>query len=278
MPELPEVETIKNMVKGVLLDSIIEKAEIRQRKFREEIPQNFAQIVEKQKVVALRRIAKYMLIDLSNGYTVIWHFGMSGKFRIFAAKPEVLGKHDHVIITTDKGVLVYNDTRRFGLITYCETAKISENHLLGKLGLDPWDEKLTAEYLLAKLKNKKQPIKLGLLDQEIICGIGNIYASEILYKARIRPDREGDSIKKTEAEKIVLYTREILQKAIEAGGSTIHDFKNPDGDTGYFQNQLCVYGKSGERCPDCVCNLKTGGIKKIVQGSRSTFFCETLQK
>lgn len=278
MPELPEVETIKNMVKGVLLDSVIEKVEIRQHKFREEIPQNFAQTAEKQKVIALRRIAKYMLIDLSNGYTIIWHFGMSGKFKICAQKPEVYAKHDHVIITTDKGVLVYNDTRRFGLITYCQTAKIRENHLLGKLGLDPWDIKLTPVYLLEKLKNKKQPIKLCLLDQEIICGIGNIYASEILYKARIRPDKAGNSITEEQAERIIFYTREILEKAIKAGGSTIHDFKRPDGDIGYFQNQLCVYGRSGERCPDCVCNLQNGGIKKIVQGGRSTFFCETLQK
>ena len=278
MPELPEVETIKNMVQEVLLDSVIEKAEVRQRKFREEIPADFEQIVTKQKVIALRRIAKYMLVDLGNGYTIIWHFGMSGKFKIFKTEPNDFDKHDHIILTTNKGVLVYNDTRRFGLISYCETAKAGSNHLLGKLGLDPWDKNLTTKYLLEKLKNKKQPIKLCLLDQEIICGIGNIYASEILYKARIRPDRSGGDVNEAEADKIIFYTREILEKAIKAGGSTIHDFKRPDGNTGYFQNQLCVYGKNGERCPDCVCNLREKGIKKIIQGGRSTFFCETLQK
>lgn len=278
MPELPEVETIKNMVSGILNDSTIVEVKVLQRKFRESVPENFERIVKGAKVVGLRRIAKYMLVDLNNGYTIIWHFGMSGKFKIFNKVPEVLDKHDHIVLTTDKGVLVYNDVRRFGLISYCESNKLKQNHLLGKLGLDPWEKELTPQYLLNKLKGKTQAIKLCLLDQEIICGIGNIYASEILYQARILPNRTGDSISESEARKIILYTREILEAAIKAGGSTIHDFKRPDGDSGYFQNQLCVYGRAGERCPDCVCNLKNGGIKKIVMSGRSTFYCEYLQK
>lgn len=278
MPELPEVETIKNMVAEVLNDAVVIDVEVKQRKFREQMPEDFEKILKGAKVTALRRIAKYMLADLDNGYTIIWHFGMSGKFKILKTVPDVLDKHDHIIITTNKGVLVYNDVRRFGLVTYCESAKLKENHLISKLGLDPWDENLTAEYLLNKLQNKKLPIKICLLDQEIICGIGNIYASEILYKARIMPDRAGNSISESEAEKIIFYTREILQNAIKAGGSTIHDFKTPDGDTGHFQDSLCVYGRTGKRCPDCVCDLKTGGIKKVVMGARSTFYCDILQK
>lgn len=278
MPELPEVETIKNMISEVLLDSTIKNVEVRQRKFRESVPEEFERLANGAKVLKLRRIAKYMLIDLNNGYTLIWHFGMSGKFKVLTSVPEVLDKHDHIIISTDKGVLIYNDVRRFGLISCCESNKIKQNHLLGKLGLDPWDEKLTPEFLLNKLSGKKQPIKLSLLDQEIICGIGNIYASEILYKAKIRPDRAGDSISESEASEIIKYTREILAQAIKAGGSTIHDFKRPDGDTGHFQDKLCVYGREGKRCPDCVCDLKNGGIKKIVMGGRSTFYCETMQK
>ena len=278
MPELPEVETIKNMVSEVLDKAIISDIEVRQRKFRETIPDNFERIVKGATVVSLKRIAKYMLIDLDNGYTVIWHFGMSGKFKIFSLRPEILDKHDHVIITTSKGVLVYNDVRRFGLITYCESALIKQHHLLKKLGLDPWEKELTEQYLLGKLQTKKQPIKLSLLDQEIICGIGNIYASEILYKARIKPDRSSASITKSEAKKIIFYTREVLENAIKAGGSTIHDFKTPDGDTGHFQEKLCVYGRTGQRCPDCICSAGNGGIKKIVMGGRSTFYCENLQK
>lgn len=278
MPELPEVETIKNMVSGVLNDAKIVDVKVRQRKFREPIPNDFERIVKGAKVVGLRRVAKYMLVDLNKGYTIIWHFGMSGKFKIFAEIPEALDKHDHIVLITDKGVLVYNDVRRFGLVSYCESNKLKQNHLLGKLGLDPWDKELTPQYLLNKLKSKKQPIKICLLDQKIICGIGNIYASEILYKARILPERSGDSVSESEAEKIIFYTRQILEAAIKAGGSTIHDFKRPDGDIGYFQNQLCVYGRTGERCPDCMCNLSGGGIKKSVMGGRSTFYCEHLQK
>ena len=278
MPELPEVETIKNMVSGILQGSTIVDVIVRQRKFRESVPDDFEQIVKGARVEALRRIAKYMLIDLSNGYTIIWHFGMSGKFKICDNVPNVLDKHDHIVLSTDKGVIIYNDVRRFGLVSYCESNKLRQNHLLGKLGLDPWEKELTSQYLLNKLKEKKQPIKICLLDQEIICGIGNIYASEILYKAGILPNRAGNTITQTEAEKIILYTRQILEASIKAGGSTIHDFKRPDGDTGYFQNQLCVYGRAGQRCPNCICDLKSGGIKKSVMGGRSTFYCETLQK
>lgn len=278
MPELPEVETIKNMVSGILQGSTIVDIIVRQRKFRESVPDDFEQIVKGARVEALRRIAKYMLIDLNNGYTIIWHFGMSGKFKICDNVPNVLDKHDHIVLSTDKGVIIYNDVRRFGLVSYCESNKLRQNHLLGKLGLDPWEKELTSQYLLNKLKEKKQPIKICLLDQEIICGIGNIYASEILYKAGILPNRAGNTITRTEAEKIILYTRQILEASIKAGGSTIHDFKRPDGDTGYFQNQLCVYGRAGQRCPNCICDLKSGGIKKSVMGGRSTFYCETLQK
>jgi formamidopyrimidine-DNA glycosylase len=169
--------------------------------------------------------------------------------------------------------------RRFGLVTYCESAKIKENHLISKLGLDPWDENLTAEYLLNKLQNKKLPIKICLLDQEIICGIGNIYASEILYLARIHPERSAESITLSEIKRLIKYTREVLESAIKAGGSSIHDYVHPDGDIGYFQESHCVYNKTGLRCPHCRCSVaRTGGIRKMVLGGRSTFYCATLQK
>ncbi|MBR3502277.1 MAG: bifunctional DNA-formamidopyrimidine glycosylase/DNA-(apurinic or apyrimidinic site) lyase [Alphaproteobacteria bacterium] len=278
MPELPEVETIKNMVAEVLDDSTIVDVVVRQRRFREPVPDDFEKIAKGSKVVSLKRIAKYLLIGLDNGYTLIWHFGMSGKFKICADVPKNLDKHDHIVLVTNKGVLVYNDVRRFGLVTYCDSANLKKHHLLCRLGHDPWEEGLTTSYLLQKFKGKKQPIKICLLDQEIICGIGNIYASEILYKARIRPDKSSDQISESEAEKIIFYTRQILEEAIKAGGSTIHDFKTPDGDTGHFQNSLCVYGRTGQRCPDCICGESAEKIKKIVMGGRSTFYCETLQK
>lgn len=279
MPELPEVETIKNTVAAAVDGAVIENVLVRQPKLRESVPADFAERIRGTKIINLRRIAKYMLMDLSNGLTIIWHFGMSGKIRIESSKDCKCEKHDHIIIETDKGTIYYNDTRRFGLVLLCESDKLAEHHCFKHIGLDPWDANLTPEYLLAKLKGRKCAIKLSLLNQEIICGIGNIYASEILYRARILPDRASESVSLKEAAEIIKYTRIILEDAIKAGGSTIHDYRRPDGDIGYFQQHHCVYDKTGQRCPDCTCNVeKTGGIRKIVQGGRSTFYCPKLQK
>lgn len=277
MPELPEVETIKNTVAQTLLGAQINKVTVRQRQFRQNVPDDFEKRIEGAKVTALKRIAKYMLVELDNGQTIIWHFGMSGKIKIESSLPETLDKHDHIIFETSNGVIIYNDVRRFGLLTVCASDKLKENPLLKELGLDPWEKELTPEYLLNALHSKKCAIKIALLDQSIICGIGNIYASEILYKARILPTREAKTINIEECALIIKYTQEILEKAIAAGGSTIHDFKRPDGDIGHFQNQHCVYNKTGQRCPDCCCQGKSH-IEKTVLGGRSTFFCPVLQK
>lgn len=279
MPELPEVETIKNAVEKALLGANIEKAIVRNGRLREIVPADFAAKIENARIIACKRIAKYMLVELDNEQTIIWHFGMSGKVRIEPKWPEQPQKHDHIIIQTSRGVLIYNDPRRFGLVTVAPTNTLSWHHLLQHLGLDPWDERLTAAYLLQKFAHKKCAVKLALLDQAIICGIGNIYASEILYLARIRPDRASESITECEANLLVKYTRKVLEAAIAAGGSTIHDYKRPDGNTGYFQESHCVYNKTGLRCPQCKCILEqTGGIQKTVIGGRSTFYCATLQK
>lgn len=277
MPELPEVETIKNTVTQMLLGAVIHKVTVRQRKFRCPIPDDFAKKIEGARVISLRRIAKYMLVDLNNGQTLIWHFGMSGKIKTESNLPAVLDKHDHIIFETSNGVLIYNDVRRFGLIIPCDTVKLQENPLLKDLGLDPWDAALTPDFLFNKLQKKKCAVKIALLDQSIICGIGNIYASEILYRSRIHPARESDKVSLEECVRLIKYTKEVLECAIKAGGSTIHDYKRPDGDIGYFQNQHCVYNKTGQRCPDCHCQRKSG-IEKITLGGRSTFFCPVLQK
>ncbi len=279
MPELPEVETIKNTVAAAVCGAVIRNAIVKQPRLRESVPSDFAERIRGAKIVNLRRIAKYMLMDLSNGLTIIWHFGMSGKIRIESTMLPESEKHDHVIIETDRGVIYYNDARRFGLVLLCESDKLSQHHCFKSVGLDPWDANLTPQYLLAALTNRKCAIKLSLLNQEIISGIGNIYASEILYRARIRPDRESCAISESEASEIIKYTRIILEEAIKAGGSTIHDYRRPDGDIGYFQQHHCVYDKAGKRCPDCKCDIaKTGGIRKTVQGGRSTFYCPIMQK
>jgi formamidopyrimidine-DNA glycosylase len=175
--------------------------------------------------------------------------------------------------------LIYNDARRFGLLTYVKTNEIFSCHLFNHIGIDPFDTNLTPNYLMEKFKNKKTPIKIALLDQSIINGVGNIYASEALYEARISPFRESQSLTKNEISKLIEAIIKTLNKAIKAGGSTLRDYRKPDGSTGYFQNEHCVYNKTGQRCPNCICQTDiTGGIAKSVQGGRSTFYCKTLQK
>lgn len=279
MPELPEVETIKRAVDSALCGAVITNVTVYQRQMREKIEAEFEQHVRGARIVQLGRKAKYMLMYLDNGYVVIWHFGMSGTIRIEANLPAERQKHDHVIIETTKGVLIYNDPRRFGLVTAVKKEDLPHHHLLGHLGPDPWDKEFTPAYLRQKFIGKKTAVKVALLDQDIVCGVGNIYASEILYRARILPQRPAESITAAEANRIVEWTQKILESAIAAGGSSIHDYVHPDGNIGYFQESHCVYNKTGLRCPQCRCCLaKTGGIQKIVLGGRSTFYCATRQK
>ena len=279
MPELPEVETVINAVAKAIGFSNIINVIINNNRFREKKPDDFIKKIKGSNIVSYKRIAKYIIIGLDNGLSIIWHLGMSGKIKICESIDENPEKHDHVIIQTEKFYLIFNDVRRFGLITYCESDKILEHHLLKQIGKDPFDLDLSAKYLFEKLQKKKIAIKPALLDQSIINGIGNIYASEILYLARISPFRMASLICLQECQTLIEITRDVLQNAINAGGSTIHDYKKPDGSLGYFQNMHCVYNKTGQRCPNCICDTAlTGGIKKSVMGGRSTFYCERLQK
>lgn len=220
-----------------------------------------------------------MLLELDNGLSVIWHLGMSGKVKISDFPPEKKEKHDHVMIETDKATLVFNDARRFGMLTYAETSGLGRCSLFAHIGTDPFDERLDGLYLYNKLQNKKIPIKAALLDQSIVNGIGNIYASEALFDAGIDPMRPAGNLSQKDCGRLVQSVRKILRQAIEAGGSSIHDYRKPDGSLGYFQNMHCVYNKTGQKCPGCTCNIaQTGGIKKIVQAGRSTFYCPVKQK
>lgn len=279
MPELPEVETIKNAIKKSIGYSNIVKVNVNNNRLREKIPEDFVQTIENTKITNFQRIAKYIVIDLNNGQSIICHLGMSGRIKICDELPQPLAKHDHVIIETSTGFLIYNDARRFGLMTHCATKDLDQHHLFAKIGLDPFDESLNDIYLLNKLKAKKIPIKVALLDQSIINGIGNIYASEALYTAGISPLRASCELSLKECERLIVEVRKTLDKAIKAGGSTLRDYQKPDGSLGYFQNMHCVYNKTGQQCPECKCNIqKTGGIQKVVQAGRSTFYCPTLQK
>ncbi len=280
MPELPEVETIKTAIAKAIGCCRIKKITIRNAKLRIAVPAELVKLSEGTTINNYRRIAKYIVIDLNNGFSLIWHMGMSGKVKICSTPPSDLDKHDHIIIETENGVLIYNDPRRFGLLTICPTIDLGQHSCFKNTGIDPFAKEFTAEYLFAQLqKRKKIAIKIALLDQKIVAGIGNIYASEILYESTISPLRESGKVTAKECIALVDNTRKVLQKAIAAGGSTLRDYKKPDGSLGYFQNMHCVYNKTGQKCPNCICDIdKTGGIKKIVQGGRSTFYCERLQK
>ena len=279
MPELPEVETVKNAISKAVCGAHITAVAVLCDKFRKKIPADFAAKITGANIMDCRRIAKYIVINLNNGLSLVWHLGMSGKIKILPQKPTTLEKHDHVVIETDKGCLIFNDPRRFGLLTYCESAHLNQCSALKNIGPDPFDKNLTAQYLYNQLQAHSTPIKVAILEQKIICGIGNIYASEALYWAKILPLRPAKSLTLNECEKLLESIRGVLSKAIKAGGSTLRDYRKPDGSTGEFQNQHCVYNQTGQRCPECVCDItKTGGIKKVVLGGRSSFYCETLQK
>lgn len=280
MPELPEVETIKSAIaKGIGNAKILDLV-VRNSRLREQIPADIATKVKGATISGYRRIAKYIVIDLNNDLCLLWHMGMSGKVKLCDDMPVELDKHDHIIITTDNGIMIYNDPRRFGLFTYYNKDKLGKCSWLQKVGIDPFDKNLDSDYLYKCLqKHHLTPIKQALLNQEIIAGIGNIYASEILYESRILPTRLSGNVTLEECACLVENTQKVLAKAISAGGSTLRDYKKPDGSMGYFQQQHCVYNKTGQRCPDCKCDIKnTGGIKRMVMNGRSTFYCESLQK
>lgn len=278
MPELPEVETIKTAIAAALKNAVIQDITVNAPKLRQPIPQDLREKLAGRRITGYRRIAKYIVIDFDNNLSLILHLGMSGRIKLSGERgiPE---KHDHIVFQTSEGYMIYNDARRFGLCLIEASDKIDSCPPLAHLGIDPFDEKLDGAYLHRKLSHKSVPIKQALLDQSIICGIGNIYASEALFLAGIMPTRAACSLSEKECPVLVDSIRMTLKKAIAAGGSTLRDYRKPDGSLGYFQNQHCVYGKEGHPCPDCTCDInRTGGIRKIVQGSRSTYFCESKQR
>lgn len=279
MPELPEVETIKTALEKSIGNCIIKRAIINNPNLRQKVPNDLHLKIQNSKIVKYQRRAKYIIINLDNGLSLIWHMGMSGKILIYDKQPEEINRHDHIIIETSNGFMIYNDPRRFGLLTYTSTYNIEKHKLFERIGPEPFDDKFCGKYLFNKLRNKTVPIKAAILDQHNVVGIGNIYASEALFLAGIHPLKPANKLTLKECNKLVKESKFVLQKAIEAGGSTLRDYEKPDGSLGYFQNQHCVYQKSGQKCPNCTCNIKeTGGIQKIVIGGRSTFFCKHKQK
>ena len=271
MPELPEVETTVRGLKPLVGSSII-TIKIHTPKIRFFIPKSITTIKGNTKIIKINRMAKFILINLSNNYTIVIHLGMSGRLRLFDNAKYTKKKHDHFILGTNKEhLLVFNDARRFGFIDFDQKNKILLKKYILNLGIEALDNKLTGEYLFKKINNKIVAIKQILLDQTIISGIGNIYASEILFNARISPLLRGKDLNLQECKKIVNSTKKILKKAVNQGGSSLKDFVSADGTLGNFQNNFKVYSRGGK-------TIYGKKIEKIVQYGRSTYFCPDIQK
>jgi len=271
MPELPEVETTVRGLRPVLEGHRLTKVEARRADLRHAIPVDLRQRMTGAVVTGLGRRAKYGLIDTDRGDTLIFHLGMSGRWRI---DPDEIGKHDHLILETDAGHrLALNDPRRFGSLDLVSTADLDEFPAFKALGPEPLGPELSTDYLAKKLEGRIAPIKLLLLDQRVIAGLGNIYVCEALNVARIDPRKPGGKVSGPQLKRLVEAIPRVLESAIEAGGSSLRDYARPDGELGYFSKQFRVYGREGEKCP-----YDGGIIRRQVDGGRSTFFCPKCQR
>mgnify|MGYP000982707095 FL=1 len=275
MPELPEVETTLRGISPHIQGKKVADVVLRQTKLRWQVNPQLAELLAGQEVLICRRRAKYLIISFATGILLI-HLGMSGSLRIFTdgdTRIDHPDKHDHAdIVFADGTVLRYHDPRKFGAILWYEG--IAEHHpLLEKLGPEPLSDDFSADYLYQKLKTQKRAVKLALMDNAVVVGVGNIYANESLFKAGISPHRPADKIKKKECVVLVETVKAVLQRAIETGGSTLRDFVNSDGKSGYFQQEYTVYGRHNEPCVRC-----GGLVQKEVLGQRGTFYCPNCQK
>ena len=273
MPELPEVETVKESLKLKLIGKKIKNVNILwDNIIAYPSKEEFIKEIGNKTITDIKRRGKFLMFDLDD-YYLLSHLRMEGKY-FFKNKRDAINKHEHVIFDLDNDEeLRYMDTRKFGKMYLIKKSEIDNIGPLKELGLEPWDDNLNSDYLLDKYKNKKLPIKTVLLDQSIIVGIGNIYADEILFLSKINPLKASNLIDEKECNDIIKYTREVLEKAIKMGGSTIRTYSSVDGVHGLFQNELLVHGKDKSNCP--ICNEK---IDKIRVGGRGTYYCPKCQK
>ena len=270
MPELPEVETTVRGLRPVLDGQRLTKVYTRRGDLRRPFPPDLAQRLTGATVTGLTRRAKYGLIATDRGYTMVFHLGMSGRWRV---DPGELLSHDHLIIETAAGrTLALNDARRFGSVDLLATADVADWPPFRALGPEPLGPDFTAAHLDAALDGRIASIKQLLLDQRIVAGLGNIYVCEALYEARIRPSKPAGQVSRAKLARLVEAIHLVLDLAIEAGGSTLRDYARPDGELGYFSKQFKVYGREGERC-EC-----GGAVQRYVEGGRSTFWCPKCQR
>jgi formamidopyrimidine-DNA glycosylase len=296
VPELPEVETVKRGLEPALLGRRFRRIELRRKDLRFPFPAGLAETMQGAAIEALERRAKYILVHCSNGKSLILHLGMTGRFTILkpdgksfepgtfyheAAGSAAPGPHDHVIWHLDDGArIIYNDARRFGFMDWTDTDDRNAHKLLCDIGVEPLGNSFHLDHLVEKLRNKKAPMKAALLDQHVVAGLGNIYVSEALHRARISPKKPAGNLLKRQGpdprlEHLVHHIKDILNEAICAGGSTLQDFQGTSGGKGAFQQRFLVYDREGEACCTAGCRST---IKRIVQSGRSSFYCPTCQK
>ncbi|MCW1428773.1 bifunctional DNA-formamidopyrimidine glycosylase/DNA-(apurinic or apyrimidinic site) lyase [Novosphingobium sp. JCM 18896] len=270
MPELPEVETTVRGLARYLDGAKIARVALNRPDLRRPFPPGLVQTLTGATVTGLGRRAKYGLIHTDRDQTMVFHLGMSGRWRI---EPERAEKHDHLVLETGAGhVLALNDARRFGSVDLIDTAALEQWPPFAALGPEPLGDNLTPRHLHQAFKDRVAPVKPLLLDQRIVAGLGNIYVCEALYRAGIRPDKEAGKISRPALERLVPAIKTVLAESIEAGGSTIRDYAQPNGELGYFAASWRVYGREGEAC-DC-----GGTVTRFNQGGRSTFWCAKCQK
>lgn len=270
MPELPEVETTRRGIRRYILQQPVQQVILRHHQLRHPIPNAIKTVLINQPVLAIKRRAKYLLLQFPQG-TLLIHLGMSGSLRILR-EPTPPSKHDHMdIIFANGNVLRFNDPRRFGTVLWL-TDPVMQHPLLAHLGPEPLTKNFNADYLFQQSHSRHIPIKQLLMDHKVVVGVGNIYASEALFLANINPKRAANKITHADAEAIVHAVKQVLNAALKAGGTTLRNYANHDGKPGYFKLQLQVYGRTGQPCHVC-----QSLIKQIKQGQRSTYYCPKCQ-
>jgi formamidopyrimidine-DNA glycosylase len=279
MPELPEVETVRRGLAPKLVDRRIVRVLQRRRDLRVPFPKKFVERVEGRRVLGIDRRAKYLLLRLDDGNTLIAHLGMSGRMTLHdatSANEHPFERHDHVVLDTDEGWQVrFNDARRFGLMLLEPNDAVEGHKLFKGLGPEPLDDSFDGPALAARLKGKRTPIKAALLDQRTLVGVGNIYACEALFLAGISPRRSAHTVQGERAERLVRAIKQVLLRSIDDGGSTLRDHVQPGGELGYFQTRFNVYDRVGAICPTPGCGRP---VRRLAQAGRSTFYCARCQR
>ncbi len=277
MPELPEIETVKLGLEKTVLGSVIISTKISRRDLRFPIEEKFEKLILNKRVLAVGRRSKYILLFLNNKTTLVLHLGMSGKINVIIKNESdyLAKKHDHIIMEFDNGfILIYNDPRRFGFVEALE-GDYNNYWRFKHIGIEPLSKMFDGKYLCTKIKKSSRTLKNILMDQKMVAGLGNIYVSEALWDSQIIPTRVGKNMSLVDCKKLARSIKKVLGKAIKFGGTTLKDYRQIGGEVGYFQNELQVYGKEGQKC----CRRKCQGtVKRAILNGRSTFYCDFCQK